>query len=155
MIPDFCYFFLVPRCFPHTSGDDPLKELTPSAAMQFSPHKWGWSPTEPRTLRQYYVFPTQVGMILFSIVGGGVTLCFPHTSGDDPGGAEALKRVQKFSPHKWGWSRKNGAAAFTNYVFPTQVGMILISHSENVGTICFPHTSGDDPKGWHTDEDMI
>ena len=133
--------------FPHTRGDGPDPKLNPSPTLMFSPHPWGW--TEEDTLGTavlHLVFPTPVGMDLQMAHNIFGKRCFPHTRGDGPAIPRARRSTNRFSPHPWGWTvgvpREHGFAA----VFPTPVGMDLISRSSASSDLRFPHTRGDGPR---------
>ena len=51
---------------PHTRGGVPPKHSAQSCVMSSSPHTWGCSYIELILCRDVYVFPTHVGVFLFS-----------------------------------------------------------------------------------------
>ena len=70
---------------------------------------------------------------------------FPHARGDGPCKDYAEKRINKFSPRPWGWSRRDSIPESCRQVFPTPVGMVPQSGVRTGGVRRFPHARGDGP----------
>jgi len=131
--------------FPHTRGDGPYDGDLEFSDEMFSPHTWGWTLLEPnfRTCKQ--VFPTHVGMDL-RVNGIEISVhSFPHTRGDGPMPEPPCYTERTFSPHTWGWTRTRAGTRANVPVFPTHVGMDLLSSASSKTFLCFPHTRGDGP----------
>jgi len=56
------------------------------------------------------------------------------------------KYSEEFSPHTWGWTLTSDRYKFRRLVFPTHVGMDLVSNINQASIYRFPHTRGDGPK---------
>ena len=73
-------------------------------------------------------------------------LRFPHTRGDGPDYADEIRRMEKFSPHPWGWTVMLTELLAPQGVFPTPVGMDQGLLRACVNLDSFPHTRGDGPE---------
>ena len=145
MIPHGLYHPKVLNGFPHVCGDDPSSSQNANNITKFSPRMWGWSAVLCYTGYRCQVFPTYVGMILFSIASFTPDLGFPHVCGDDPATLQEVEILLEFSPRMWGWSWFFKFINTFFSVFPTYVGMIPCRYIFQFWSHGFPHVCGDDP----------
>ena len=77
---------------------------------------------------------------------------FPHTRGDGPWAEVQTKLNDEFSPHAWGWTVGRGPDQVERRVFPTRVGMDRIAGGSLRWEPGFPHTRGDGPQVFRTQQ---
>ena len=130
--------------FPHTRGDGPIHQQLFSGGSMFSPHPWGWTEALGPVGVHFVVFPTPVGMDLTGHFSDRNNIRFPHTRGDGPTASNSRPPRVWFSPHPWGWTVKIRLCRRGQHVFPTPVGMDLVTPTERIYTIVFPTPVGMD-----------
>ena len=136
------------RCYPCTSGDDPITLTWRDGYLELSLHKRGWSLSASSMSNQTPVIPAQAGMILNNYFLSSKKGSYPCTSGDDPAWAKHEIQSSKLSLHKRGWSWLSVLLEKQRRVIPAQAGMILPLSDPFIIVICYPCTSGDDPTYW-------
>ncbi|SXL75210.1 Domain of uncharacterised function (DUF2825) [Klebsiella pneumoniae] len=130
------------KSLPHMRGGVSLCRLSTSLKTLSSPHAWGCFLVKLVSWRGSVVFPTCVGVFLFIIriclcggrlphMRGGVS---PANNGGGYGGGS--------SPHAWGCFPISAKTGLTRYVFPTCVGVFLISELLIDIEIGLPHMRG-------------
>ena len=152
--------------FPHERGDVPLFRLNARSLGAFSPRAWGCSDglqdgRGPRVVfprawgcsgrpggrgQPLRVFPTSVGMFRTASGSWRRRSRFPHERGDVPAARCRAVSCFWFSPRAWGCSVVGTVAVASAAVFPTSVGMFLISKPHAVKLYRFPHERGDVPE---------
>ena len=155
------------RRFPHTRGGGPYTSARTPGAYEFSPHAWGWTSSSQTRLCPVAVFPTRVGVDLYTGRPSPARRGFPHTRGGGPRTKDCIGRITMFSPHAWGWTASLPVVWREAQVFPTRVGVdrdgrpiwsSLVVFPTRVGVdlcvlklltnhACFPHTRGGGPAG--------
>ena len=70
--------------FPHTRGGGPRHTENTTAALEFSPHAWGWTDLLTVSNSLPNVFPTRVGVDLSLGTIWFAVQRFPHTRGGGP-----------------------------------------------------------------------
>ena len=70
----------------------------------YSPPAWGWSVELRRIVGVPIVFPTRVGMVRYSVIGGSTNVSIPHPRGDGPPRKPHFASIARYSPPAWGWS---------------------------------------------------
>ena len=91
--------------FPHACGGEPLAACIPSNGTPFSPRMWGWALAKEQRRLSRKIFPTHVGVSLWMIVPGVLTVYFPHACGGEPFLHTHPDYKGLFSPRMWGWAR--------------------------------------------------
>ena len=133
------------RRFPHVCGDGPNNMPKTRNLSQFSPRMWGWSVCQETIIRDFYVFPTYVGMVQNSNTQYYDRARFPHVCGDGPLRAGGDGGTGAFSPRMWGWSGIGQRSQRLRRVFPTYVGMVRGISDGYYLQRRFPHVCGDGP----------
>ena len=95
---------------PHTRGGGPRDAIYTILSARYSPHAWGWTHINQRTIYRTWVFPTRVGVDRLIMFLWSKCWCIPHTRG---GG-----------PYHWLFNAENLT------VFPTRVGVDLRDNQE-------------------------
>ena len=96
-------------------------------------------------IQLHSVFPTRVGVDHPLVILPQSHHSFPHTRGGGPPAVSAPKPTAAFSPHAWGWTEDFRGAPDAPLVFPTRVGVDLISTEQACPIVSFPHTRGGGP----------
>ena len=132
-------------CFPHSRGDVPRRWGRCSSPWQFSPLTWGCSSAWQTFGCAGRVFPTHVGMFRVPSFAACIGSGFPHSRGDVPNMGGMKTQKPKFSPLTWGCSGGVIMLRIVFIVFPTHVGMFLVSATARKPLASFPHSRGDVP----------
>ncbi len=113
--------------FPHACGGVSFSWRKSYACPWFSPRLWGCFPFPPATSRNGDVFPTPVGVFLEwqpFLVG---MRRFPHACGGVSDLAIGRARSTQFSPRLWGCFSLDALYLSESSVFPTPVGVFLLT----------------------------
>ena len=131
------------RRIPHTRGGDPKLNALGIPDSKYSPHTWGWSFYLESWTTRTLVFPTHVGVILWSSRSSSTGKGIPHTRGGDPKFIGIIFTIFQYSPHTWGWSHTKTCQSLSLGVFPTHVGVIPRLRCEPKASMEYsPHTWG-------------
>lgn len=88
------------------------------------------------------VFPTHVGMFLVVRTGAAGGESLPHACGDVSHIGRVIGIYDLSSPRMWGCFQRTELKAPVGQVFPTHVGVFLITQLCNFFDTCLPHTRG-------------
>ncbi len=128
--------------FPHACGgvSNPRAQKQPS--QPFSPRLWGCFSGWRLISFQARVFPTPVGVFPLQRRIFPVSIRFPHACGGVSILAPKLLNFLQFSPRLWGCFSEWTCTVLESSVFPTPVGVFLISEAVDAEKIGFPHACG-------------
>lgn len=107
-----------------------------------SPYAWGCFTCFLTAVVTAAVFPTYVGVFLRLRLGKLSTRSFPHIREGVSSRYMKIEPHSPFSPHAWGCFRCEGAMSAVWLVFPTYMGVFLISIAAFAYSICLPHMFG-------------
>ena len=127
---------------PHVRGGVSTPFPTTSTMALSSPRAWGcFYPVQPRRILRS-VFPTCVGVFLFSDSSRNLSSCLPHVRGgvSDPDASTPSKASS--SPRAWGCFSRLAQLRHNRLVFPTCVGVFPVSGGHVVQAYCLPHVRG-------------
>ncbi len=127
---------------PHTRGGVSTTSPPPQSILLSSPHTWGCFQCPAFLALPRDVFPTHVGVFLKSIFMILSRMRLPHTRGGVSYNMLSSSFVFTSSPHTWGCFRLFFISFILRYVFPTRVGVFLVSASVSSMVISLPHTRG-------------
>ena len=88
------------------------------------------------------VFPTHVGVFLFTLTRVVKSLCLPHARGGVSDLLDLFKSVFASSPRTWGCFPSRAGSCAGVCVFPTHVGVFLENSTFSVYWPCLPHARG-------------
>ncbi len=130
------------KSLPHIRGGVSRLRFYCEFPSMSSPHTWGcFSPTFNAGYKAR-VFPTYVGVFLWSLTLTTFAVRLPHIRG---GVSMFLQFAQHFvlsSPHTWGCFCNCFKFCFAQIVFPTYVGVFLEPGSEAAQLFGLPHIRG-------------
>ena len=127
---------------PHTRGGVSEVRNGDYCVMPSSPHAWGCFPGSARRPARHIVFPTRVGVFPMRHAPCAPPAGLPHTRGgvsDLRAGAGGLGGS---SPHAWGCFSTISTLGYREIVFPTRVGVFLVSGLWLGSRFGLPHTRG-------------
>ena len=134
-------FFMV-RSLPHARGGGSYSLMPFDVRFKSSPRPWGWFSLRGQSHRRSRVFPTPVGVFPVKSSCSGASSRLPHARG----GVSRLRRSGKTSgassPRPWGWFFHDFFSLLPASVFPTPVGVVLISDAVHPMRVRLPHARG-------------
>ena len=127
---------------PHARGG--VSEARPDEfnGLRSSPRTWGCFWTAFSLPCRRLVFPTHVGVFLWEIVQGGNRVRLPHARGGVSDGGRPYFIERLSSPRTWGCFHFKDSLSFRRSVFPTHVGVFLMSISCSPPGVGLPHARG-------------
>ena len=113
------------RRTPHTHGGDSSRRSRREVDDWYSPYTWGWFYSLNDAIRQGYVLPIHMGVILFRWSYPSVLQSTPHTHGGDSAPFELFETTLRYSPYTWGWFQQLDRIRECVEVLPIHMGVIL------------------------------
>ena len=133
---------LKPLSIPHMRGgvsDQTYDELRERA---YSPHAWGCFCCSDSRGSCTAVFPTCVGVFLYTMIRGYVPNGIPHMRGGVSVACILIVWVFKYSPHAWGCFLRSCRRTYCDAVFPTCVGVFPCYLATGSAGSRIPHMRG-------------
>ena len=153
------------RRTPHTHGGDSSRRSRREVDDWYSPYTWGWFYSLNDAIRQGYVLPIHMGVILFRWSYPSVLQSTPHTHGGDSElhttkhtkeqvlpihmgvilARRGWHRPCRSTPHTHGGDSQNDSIAHQGgKVLPIHMGVIPCMIRVRIARKCTPHTHGGD-----------
>ena len=107
-----------------------------------SPHAWGCFHGAKRDHRDKGVFPTCVGVFLFAATDLSIMAGLPHMRGGVSDALSTISLAFESSPHAWGCFHRSIDDAVKRRVFPTCVGVFLMTTTGSAACWRLPHMRG-------------
>ena len=127
---------------PHTRGGVSGRQDALECCCLSSPHPWGCFSSAVASGKRRCVFPTPVGVFLFSVSLIPALLSLPHTRGGVSWALCFSVLPTESSPHPWGCFLCGLPAIPAPRVFPTPVGVFLAWETTITMNCRLPHTRG-------------
>ena len=110
--------------------------------MMSSPRAWGCFRHYADAGNLRAVFPTCVGVFLWTPVADMMLTGLPHVRGGVSFVICLRSYMIQSSPRAWGCFPKPYSPSFTSDVFPTCVGVFLLPGVQKEPDVCLPHVRG-------------
>ncbi len=127
---------------PHARGGVSGDLAVKGVSDESSPRTWGCFPDVYRSPERAVVFPTHVGVFPRGGLEGVLPVCLPHARG----GVSQYSRLAGgkcwSSPRTWGCFSTGAHGKRQGQVFPTHVGVFLLSSRKKLSTARLPHARG-------------
>ena len=107
-----------------------------------SPRTWGCFPAEEGRVSPNLVFPTHVGVFPCQVYRAPTTCSLPHARGGVSSTGVPPLGIKGSSPRTWGCFFRCIWKCIYIIVFPTHVGVFLISKYHCQRSKCLPHARG-------------
>ena len=130
------------KSLPHVRGGVSKKSFEKLLTKLSSPRAWGCFCLPPSGTGLSRVFPTCVGVFLFSGEVRRPEKSLPHVRGGVSLSPPAGKRSLRSSPRAWGCFCTRGVCLLYRTVFPTCVGVFLAEEVSNALHARLPHVRG-------------
>ncbi len=127
---------------PHTRGGVSTTVTHVAEEYLSSPHPWGCFSSAPQNPLRSNVFPTPVGVFLKQSPLYPWLQSLPHTRGGVSLHPQQVQETHQSSPHPWGCFYERHTLDAWMLVFPTPVGVFLISNATPCSNLSLPHTRG-------------
>ncbi len=127
---------------PHARGGVSSRKSDLDAAIMSSPRPWGCFSPWRKHGKDHHVFPTPVGVFLYSGVISTHRLRLPHARGGVSQSQSTFKRDLGSSPRPWGCFCCDPGRGDCAVVFPTPVGVFLARLIEKTLVVGLPHARG-------------
>ena len=127
---------------PHARGGVSSYFITFHGPILSSPRTWGCFQVPPDDRVLSGVFPTHVGVFLFSCHAQLPKNCLPHARGGVSMVSPAVMLCSSSSPHTWGCFFMNSKFMGMVYVFPTHVGVFPKEERDQWRERRLPHARG-------------
>ena len=130
---------------PYACGDEPFYLINWWIHFKYSLRMWGWTRNSPLPSLHHIVFPTHVGMNHHCQMVWYGCRCIPYACGDEPFFHFKFLFFKRYSLRMWGWTIRFSWVTPTIQVFPTHVGMNLLTQMLNTIQMSIPYACGDEP----------
>ena len=142
VFPKIVRFYESKGGLPHASGGVSLLDQMGATYPLSSPRQWGCFYRRVCYGVLFYVFPTPVGVFLFTRKARLYKKRLPHASGGVSGYNVQMKLQLTSSPRQWGCFYSSPCSLRQNFVFPTPVGVFPIACLQCRLLWSLPHASG-------------
>ena len=127
---------------PHARGGVSIRPARTDSRRTSSPRTWGCFPSLGLQELRSCVFPTHVGVFLFSVYSTGSRVSLPHARGGVSSLPSTVRTGKESSPRTWGCFCSGFGAVALNCVFPTHVGVFLSIYAFASHMLSLPHARG-------------